>query len=533
MPATPAVRPQGRASPSDLSALNGDALAPRSLYRRIRSATDCDCPTDRRPLLARLRCGGSGAAALEEAGMPAAWSTIVRGPHRVFRAKILAMLRADMMPAVDNSTGVRRFLSRAGDWLVAAILFTLPWSTGATSALIVCWVVVALLTLDFSKVLPSLSTPAVILPILLVMLAALGILWAEVPWFERLEGFEPFLKLLAIPLLMIHFSRSDAGLLMVSAYLISAVLLLGYSWASFWWPSLAWIQHTRGVPVKDSIYQSIFFMIAICILLHLGITWARERKHGLALLCMGLIGAFITNIAYVANSRTALVILPILLLMIAYQQFGRYGMLLMLIGMGVVGATTWTTSSYLRERVTTSLTGTLEPSSRLATPESLRIAYWRASLDGMKQAPILGLRTGSIRQLLDEALLEGRTPPSGFGIRNPHNQILAVGIQLGILGILVLLAMWLSHLLLFMGNSWPARLGSLIVLQNIIASLFNSHLSDFTAGWLYVCGVGIAGGMVLGQIAKVDCSDPSRSKLLAGRSGATSDTVPAPQGDGM
>jgi|RhiMetdeSRZDD1v2_1073273.scaffolds.fasta_scaffold06141_5 O-antigen ligase len=89
-------------------------------------------------------------------------------------------------------------------------------------------------------------------------------------------------------------------------------------------------------------------MIAICILLHLGITWARERKHGLTLLCIGLIGAFIANIAYVANSRTALVILPILLLTIAYQQFGRYGTLLMLLGIGVVGATAWTTSSYLR-----------------------------------------------------------------------------------------------------------------------------------------------------------------------------------------
>ena len=93
--------------------------------------------------------------------------------------------------------------------------------------------------------------------------------------------------------------------------------------------------------------------------------------------------------------------------------------------------------------------------------------------------------------------------------------------------------MWLSHLMLFAGSGWPARLGSLIVLQNIIASLFNSHLSDFTAGWLYVVGVGIAGGMVLGQVAKADTSDPSRSKLPAARARATSDIVPAPQGDRM
>jgi O-antigen ligase len=33
--------------------------------------------------------------------------------------------------------------------------------------------------------------------------------------------------------------------------------------------------------------------------------------------------------------------------------------------------------------------------------------------------------------------------------------------------------------------------------QNIFTSLLNSHLFDFSEGWLYVLGVGIAGGMTL------------------------------------
>jgi O-antigen ligase len=37
----------------------------------------------------------------------------------------------------------------------------------------------------------------------------------------------------------------------------------------------------------------------------------------------------------------------------------------------------------------------------------------------------------------------------------------------------------------------------MVVLQNIFSSLFNSHLFDFHEGWMYVLGVGIAGGMVL------------------------------------
>jgi hypothetical protein len=34
--------------------------------------------------------------------------------------------------------------------------------------------------------------------------------------------------------------------------------------------------------------------------------------------------------------------------------------------------------------------------------------------------------------------------------------------------------------------------------QNFFTSLFNSHLFDFHEGWMYVLGVGIAGGMTLG-----------------------------------
>jgi O-antigen ligase len=35
-----------------------------------------------------------------------------------------------------------------------------------------------------------------------------------------------------------------------------------------------------------------------------------------------------------------------------------------------------------------------------------------------------------------------------------------------------------------------------IVVQNFISSLLNSHLFDFHEGWVYVLGVGVAGGMV-------------------------------------
>ena len=57
--------------------------------------------------------------------------------------------------------------------------------------------------------------------------------------------------------------------------------------------------------------------------------------------------------------------------------------------------------------------------------------------------------------------------------------------------------MWLLHLLLFRGDDLASWIGLLVVVQNIFTSLFNSHLFDFHEGWMYVLGVGIAGGIVL------------------------------------
>src|SRR5712671_1901950 len=65
------------------------------------------------------------------------------------------------------------------------------------------------------------------------------------------------------------------------------------------------------------------------------------------------------------------------------------------------------------------------------------------------------------------------------------------------MGVIVLYAMWLVHVLLFRGASLANWIGLIVVVQNSMSSLFNSHLFDFVEGWIYVLGVGVAGGMAL------------------------------------
>jgi O-antigen ligase len=60
--------------------------------------------------------------------------------------------------------------------------------------------------------------------------------------------------------------------------------------------------------------------------------------------------------------------------------------------------------------------------------------------------------------------------------------------------------MWLHHLVLFRGANW---IGLVVVVQNVVSSLFNSHLFDFHEGWIYVLGVGIAGARPLAAIREL------------------------------
>ena len=113
-------------------------------------------------------------------------------------------------------------------------------------------------------------------------------------------------------------------------------------------------------------------------------------------------------------------------------------------------------------------------------------------------APLLGNGTGSTLQLFQRAAV-GQTGISAEVIGNPHNQTLSVAVQWGVIGVVVLWAMWISHLLLFRGEGLVAWIGLLVVVQNLFTSLFNSHIFDFHEGWMYVLGVGVAGGMLMKQ----------------------------------
>jgi hypothetical protein len=144
--------------------------------------------------------------------------------------------------------------------------------------------------------------------------------------------------------------------------------------------------------------------------------------------------------------------------------------------------------------------GTLRRAAGSSAPSSFRHRAKNGVLakvpDHRLAGSSFGHGTGSIRHEFD-LLADEHTGMAGLSSANPHNQILATAIQLGLVGALLLLAVWIAHLLFFFAPGLPAGIAFAIVVQNVISSQFNSSLFDFTHGWVYVLGTGVLGGMVV------------------------------------
>lgn len=404
-------------------------------------------------------------------------------------------------------TTLRRLRSPAA-WSETVDLFailtaaSLPWSTSLAAIFNVAMLLCMVPFLDVRDFLQSLKRPICALPIALFLLALVGTLWSEASWGARFYAVNPTTKLLVLPVLIYHFQRSSRGHLVFIAFLVSCALLSAMSWLVFLHPTLSLKPpdepNSRGIFVKNYIDQSQEFTLCAVALAFPIVKLLQQKRVWLAVLLAAVALSFFVNMAFVVISRTALVTVPIMLAVFGLLHLKWRSVLIIFAALAALGAVTWKTSSTLHNTIETfSVQYELYKDKGIPTSIGLRLEFWRKSLAFFAEAPLVGHGTGSTRGLFEQAATGGPNQASNEVIGNPHNQTLNVAVQWGVVGIIILYAMWAVHLLLFRGDALASWIGLLVVVQNVFTSLFNSHLFDFHEGWMYVIGVGVAGGMVL------------------------------------
>jgi O-antigen ligase len=393
------------------------------------------------------------------------------------------------------------------DLLTGLIAILLPWTTTGASIAVALWAIAFVFTVDLRDFAASLKRPASALPLAFVGLVLLGLLWSEGSLQDGVRQLSQVGKLLVLPLLIYHFARSSRGTMVFTAFLISCTLLSVVSCLVALDPLLSAklyfsrgpFSPTSGIFVRNYIDQGQEFSLCAVALAYPAVTAWQEGRSRNALLLAALGLWLVVNLLFVITSRTALVTMPVMLLVFALMHLRWRVALALLCGLVLLAAVAWSTSHQMRETFGKFFTdyGYTENQNN-ETGIGSRLIYWGKSLRFLREAPVIGHGTGSTRVLFEQAAI-GEKGARAMVVSDPHNQTLNAAVQWGVAGVVLLWAMWLVHLLLFRGEGLVAWIGLLVVVQNILSSLINSHLFDFTEGWIYVLGVGIAAGTVLAR----------------------------------
>ena len=178
-----------------------------------------------------------------------------------------------------------------------------------------------------------------------------GAVLDEDSWPVGIQGLFPVSKLLAVPLLLYHYERSERGHWVLFAFLAACVLLMGLSWVTYfadWKPSPGGI---AGVPVRNYIDQSHEFALCLFVMAPLILSFAANGHRAWTFAFAAVMLGFYLDMRFVATSRTAFVYFPILLILFAVKYLNRRHAIYFLLFAAAVEFGVLLSSPYLRDRV--------------------------------------------------------------------------------------------------------------------------------------------------------------------------------------
>ncbi len=382
-------------------------------------------------------------------------------------------------------------------WMAIPIGFTLPISTAADNILLYLALLFFLLGGHYQLKLRTLAAnPVAVATLLLVSALLLGGLYGNATWSEVHHYWRKYASLLAILFLIPLFQNQRSREYALNGFMLAMALTLFLSCviATGWFADHGWFQGSmdNAFVFKLHITQNVF-MAFFAYALALKAKYAVQKKWRLAFGAAALLAAF--NVLFMVQGRTGYVALTVLLTYFCFRWLRWKGLALaVLAGISVVCAG-YFLSATLSERVDLVFqeTSAWKPGHGAISSSGLRMDYWTNSLHIIHDHPLLGVGTGGFEKAYAGKIQGTNMAPSN----NPHNQFLLITVQLGVVG--------LGLLLLLFFQQWRTATGLPTLFEQDMArgmlltimsgSLLNSLLLDHAEGlfFAWMSGVLFAG----------------------------------------
>lgn len=382
---------------------------------------------------------------------------------------------------------ISRQADRAARWLAVALGFTIPISTAMDSILLVLILALWLAGAEFREKLDSIQhNPVALSALALLAMVAVGALYGRGPLSDALNYGGKYADLLYLALLMPLFRDPQTRRYALSAFVAAMVLtlVLSYLLALRLLPPDSWIwgSPSDAAIFRDHITQNIlmaYFAFAC-------VTKARaEPTLGMRVLWGILVVLAIYDVLFLVQGRSGYLALGVLVLYFAYD-WGRWrGLAASSAAVLLLGGAGYVASPTLHDRLNGVIRHVIgwRHGHDLHTSIGLRMSYVPNSLAIIRAHPFFGVGTGGFRQAYARQIRGTNSPMT----HNPHNQYLLIAIEMGVIGLILLLNLFYTQ--------WRTaralapverRLARALVLTFATGSLVNSLLIDDTERLFYI-----------------------------------------------
>jgi O-antigen ligase len=386
-------------------------------------------------------------------------------------------------------------------WPVYAMAASIPFSLAATNLFKFFMFIFGLIVLSLAvarrKPLPQLAqlrTPSVIL--LMLAALALSVTYTSAPVREALNDFAKYGKLLVIPLVLALVRTRREALLALGAYAAGEVFVVVTSYLLSMHLVLPWVVkpllRRQSISAVYSSYLDQSIMTAGLATLSWHLRGEFPGRHGRKL-AIGLVLLCALNVLFLLPGRSGQVALLMALAMAVYWLIPTRGKWVALAVPPLVLSAAMAASPQLRDRVSAvvSESQAYSQGDHAPTSSGLRLDFWQRSVESFLESPVVGHGAGSWNAEFRRR--EGKNLNPAFkDLRNPHQEYLMWAVQLGIVGVALLVA-FLVAMVRDASRFRPEirrAIKTLVVMLGAVC-LFNSVLFDALIGDFFCIVLGL------------------------------------------
>ncbi|MDD2653092.1 MAG: O-antigen ligase family protein [Sulfurimonas sp.] len=383
----------------------------------------------------------------------------------------------------------REKLKSISSHLLIAIAFFIPLSTPMPSILSAFIILIWLRIGEFKKNFNTLKSNKVILAILfLTTLYIMSLFWSD----DLTHGLKYTIKkesrLLLIPLFML-FAKKEHIKYYLYAFVIGASISELFSYAIFFGiiPYFGHATYDSPNPFLGHIVYSPIIAMAIYILLYYILFDSNISKK--EKIIYGIFFTTMTINLFISGGRAGQVMFFGVLIIILFQYYNKQiikTITMFSIITPLILVSFYSTLPNFKERVDAAFSDIAQLETDRSTSLGLRITFALNSMEVIKDNPIFGVGSGGFKKNYEG--VNQKLSPNLPDTVNPHNTYIFVLVELGLIGIFAVLAIFFFQLkhALTQEDIFLKHLGVALPLLFLLIMLSESYLFIVNTAFMFV-----------------------------------------------